>query len=175
MSHPSREELVGFVYEDLAPAEHAEIERHVGACGACREQVASWRNVREALATWKLDERRRPARQETIAFPVAARWAAAAALFIASGFALARLTAPPAPDVERLRAELEQNLSVQLARHADEQRATQRAFLSDIDGRFQQVEQERLAAYMGLRQDVETVALHAQEAVVRLTGGTASN
>ena len=175
MNHPSREELVGFVYEELAPAEQAEIARHVGACGACREQVASWRNVREALATWKLDERRRPATRRTLALPSVARWAAAAIVLLASGFGLARLTTPPAPDVERLRAELQLNMSAELARHAEEQLAAQRAFLRDVDGRINQIEQERLAAYSGLREDLETVAMQSQQAFVRLVGTEPAN
>src|SRR5688572_6393846 len=165
MSHPSREELVGFVYQELSPEQHAGVARHVSGCGECREQVASWRDVREALATWKLDERRRPTTRQAPALSSVARWAAAAIVLLASGFALARLTAPPAPNVDRLRVELQQDMSAELARHAEEQLAAQRAFLRDVDGRINHLEQERLAAYSTLREDVETVALQTQQAL----------
>jgi anti-sigma factor RsiW len=174
MEHPGREELIGFVYGELAAGEQAEVARHVEACGECREQIDSWREVRGALATWKLPERRVVARRTSFPIYNGLKWAAAAIVFITTGFAIARLTAPE-PNLEALRADVQQQVSAQLAQHAAEQSAAQRAFLRQVDSRIGQLEQQRLADYRGLRNDVETVALQTQEAFVRLTGATTEN
>src|SRR5688500_2257512 len=175
MNHPSREQLVGFVYEELAPAEQAEVARHVDACGECRERIDSWREARGALTTWKLPERRSGAHRPSFPIYSGVKWAAAALVFITTGFAIARLTAPPVPNLEQVRADVQQQVSAQLAQHAAEQSAAQRAFLRQVDNRIGQLEQQRLADYRGLRNDVETVALQTQEAFVRLTGATTEN
>lgn len=171
MYHPSAEDLSDFLYGELPPARQAEVAAHVEACPACRERAGAWRDVRAALATWTLPER--AAKPQSTVFR-RLRWAAAASVLIASGFALARLTAPqpvaavradPAV-VEALRAELKQDLSVQLA-------ALHREYRDGVDRRIRQIEAERLAQYSGLRQDVETVALRTQEEFLRLTNAAA--
>lgn len=171
MKHPSEEELADLLYDELEPARRAEIAAHVSACASCRERVESWRDVRTALRTWVLPPPRRAReRPRTVS---ALRWAMAASVLIAVGFGLARLTAPrpimAAADpavVEALRAELKQDLSVQLA-------ALHREYRVGVDRRIREIESERLAEYEGLRQDVETVALRTQEEFLRLAGAPA--
>jgi len=170
MNHPTDTELSDFIYDDLEPSRRTEVVGHLQACSECRARVAGWREARAALQTWSVpDVRPRRAAQPSL-IASAARWAVAACIFVASGFALARLTTPRTADVahvdpvaiETLRAELKRDLSVQLAALHSEYRA-------GVDRQIRQIEAERVAEYAGLRKDVETVALRTQEEFVRLT------
>ena len=169
MTHPNDQQLMEFLYDEIDPAQRPEIAAHITACGECQGRVESWREARGLLQSWKLPE---PAPQP-IAHP--ARWqpmryAAAALVFLAIGFGLARWSTPRASSasvdpavVDGLRADLKRDLSVQVAALHQEYRA-------GLEKRIRQIEDERLAEYQGLRRDVETVALRTQEEFLRLAG-----
>jgi hypothetical protein len=166
MNHPRDPQLMEFLYGEIDPAQRAEVLAHVSSCDECRRRVESWREVRGALQSWKLADVARPSARPRMM--IGLRWALAASVLIAVGFGLARLTAPQqvasAPDpalVESLRAELKQDLSVQLA-------ALHREYRTGMEKRIREIELARQADFEGLRQDVETVALRTQEEFARL-------
>src|SRR4051794_85399 len=121
MSHPSDQQLMEFLYDESDPAQRAEVSAHLAGCDECQRRVESWREARAMLQSWKLPE----APPQPIAHP--ARWqpmryAAAALVFLAIGFGLARWSTPRASSssvdpavLEGLRAELKRDLSVQVA------------------------------------------------------------
>ena len=104
------------------------------------------------------------------------RWAVAAALLIACGFALARLTSPRGTDVAHLRqelarqvsAEVRRELAAELAKHDAEQASRQDEFQRAVVQAVSQLEVRRVADQARLREDVETVALKTREQFERL-------
>jgi hypothetical protein len=171
MNHPNPEELVDFLDDELSPPRQADVARHVSECGECGRLVASWRDVRSQLPTWKLRDR---AGAHTPSRPIA-NWqtigrAAAAILLLVVGFGAARLTAR-IPDTNPLRAELAEQLRGELntalvnlaAAQVAEQQAYHQAvaqFVAELDARW-------LAELGRLRADIETVAVTTQEEFAR--------
>lgn len=76
MNHPSGDELLLLAYGELPQPVATNLESHVAACAACREQLAQLDRARVALDV-ALPARRRPA-------PVLAAIALAAAAVLAS-------------------------------------------------------------------------------------------
>ena len=103
MSHPSREQWTEYVYGEHDPAGRADMEEHLRSCKECRVTLSSWRAVMGELDRWEVHE---PARRPGF-LRRALPWAAAAALMLAVGYGLGRLS--PATPVDRaaLKAELE--------------------------------------------------------------------
>ena len=182
MTHPTHDELAAFLYDDeLDPARRAEVARHVEACAQCGATLKSWRGVRTNLAAWQLPGAR-TAPAATRPAGVGLRWAAAAAVLLASGFALARLTQKPA-DLSALRAELvrdvrqevRRELAAELKDHAARQATWQAEFQDAVVDVINQLETRQVATYANLRRDVETVALRSHEEYSRLAGYAAGN
>ena len=101
LTHPSREEWMDFLYDELPASRRAELDVHLGSCDACARQVATWRNTMGALDA---DELAAPATGKSSAW-ANWKWAAAAAFLIAavgSGFGLGRASSPR--DLQSLRA-----------------------------------------------------------------------
>ena len=171
MNHPSHEELVDFLDGELAVSRQAEVARHVEGCGECSAIVASWRDVQIELPSWKLGERP--------AVPISnrrghvrqyLRQVAAAAVLLAVGFGLARVTAPDLAQVrtdlaQQLGSELRNEFQSDLLHYAAAQSVEQQAIVQavqDLDTRW-------LADFGGLRRDIETVAVRTQEEFARLS------
>jgi len=171
MKHPSNEELIEFLYDELSPAKQTEIARHLNACDECRSQIASWDRVRGQLQTWKLPQPVTAPHRYGMAGSVL-RWAVAAAVLLSIGFGLARHNAPNLAQIrEEIRREvrgaLKQELGIELARHVDETARCQES-LRVVASRIAELERQRIADYSGLRGDVETVAIRTQEEFDRL-------
>ena len=189
MKHPDREILAAYLYEELPPAQSGELESHLALCVQCRDQLESWKNVRKTLAAWKM-----PADSGSASAPpwqparrVRAQWkraalGLAASILVLAGFGLARLTAPKPPDsaalresvTRQVRAELRGELAAWAAEQTQRQDASQEALARAL-GRL---EEQRLADYAQLRRDIETMAVHTQNAFLdtsdclfRLAGG----
>ena len=166
MNHPNREELVGFLYEELTSGQHGEISRHVAGCAECRAQLESWRAVRRELAAWKLPAARR---EVAGAQPwLVLKWAAAAAVLVLAGFGLAHVSAPAAKmDTAALRSavaqELREELRTELARFSTDQSARQQEYQGALTKALGRLEAQRLVDYANLRKDVETVAVRAED------------
>jgi len=58
-THPTPEEWMSFLYGEDSPARHAELGAHLHACAECRQQVQTWRGSMAALDTWAVPQTRR--------------------------------------------------------------------------------------------------------------------
>jgi hypothetical protein len=85
----AKEQLVDVLYGDAAPETARQVEAHLGQCQACRDEAAGLRLVRRQLATWRAPEPRPVAPRRSYGWPVPRFLAAAAALLVAAGAALA--------------------------------------------------------------------------------------
>ena len=47
------EQLVGYLYGESSAAERASFDEHLAACAACREELAAFTQVREAVGAWR--------------------------------------------------------------------------------------------------------------------------
>lgn len=185
MEHPIHEELTEFLYEELSPARQVEIEQHVQDCAECRARIASWRSMRRALHSWELPQRSPSVAQPRISRTwEIARWAVAAMVMLGVGYGVGHSMGAASPDVNKLRAELAEQLRGEL-RHdlqtemmhfatddlAQQRQEYQRALVQAAA----QLEARRLADYTALRRDVETVAVQTQEGFESLASGKPVN
>jgi anti-sigma factor RsiW len=182
MTHPTNEELLDLLYDELEPARAEVIDAHVFDCDACRAQLANWRGVRNELGAWELPEsshhivvRSAPTTSRSAWLGRTLRAAAAAVLLVGTGYGLARFNTPkmtPAPrttaiDVAALKAQVARDVRGDLGKQLHEQQLQLAADMLERQQDFQQAVglsltglERRQAA---LRKDVETVALHAQK------------
>jgi anti-sigma factor RsiW len=113
MKHPEREEWVPFLFGEARPADQHRLQTHLQHCDQCRHEIESWQRSRLRLDEWQL-----PRPPQPVIFAPWARWAAAAAIVLALGFGIGRLSARP-PTTEQLRAaiapELHRQVQQQLA------------------------------------------------------------
>lgn len=177
-SHPSAEDWVALVYDELDPERSRVLQAHLEHCSTCRATVESWRQAMATLDTWRLPQA--PRARVTLT-PL--RWAIAACLVLAMGLAAGRWTAPrvdlaqirnelaPALRTE-LRAELQSQLlaASQVAQDHTDQRIADLARAWDA---ARQQDRETVVAYQqrsdrqtkaelaNLRRDLETVAVNA--------------
>lgn len=182
MNHPTREELLDFLDEELSVERQAEVAEHVLACDDCRGQAASWRDARTALASWELPARSQPVLRTSYRAAAGGRWrrAAGAAALVAAGFGLALLAAPRwdsardrAELAGEIRRHLQEELQVELAKFAASQQSQHDELLTAMNGRLDQLELQWLVDYAELRRDVETLAIGTQEGLRRLAGEAA--
>jgi len=109
MNHPSREEWMSYLYDELTGKQHANLAAHLAVCPECKAQVAEWRGVTQELNAWNVEAK--PSRSR-FGQPLV-RWAAAAALMIGFGFAVGRGLPGPV-DVDKVRAAIEPSVRQQL-------------------------------------------------------------
>lgn len=91
----NKEHLVGYVYDELPPADRVAFEAHIGLCAECRQEVSELRRTRQHLAAWSPPEPRLPVRpvpdvsprRRWIPFVPQSGLAAAAALIVVAGAA----------------------------------------------------------------------------------------
>lgn len=106
-----KEQLVSYLYDDLADGERATFERHVRECDECRREVSALRGVRADLVSWsppQPDFGFRVVREpKVVPMPVrswrtwwtpAAGLAAAAVLVLAAASAVAHVEVHSGPD-----------------------------------------------------------------------------
>jgi len=157
MKHPAPEQWMDWLYQELPPEQHHELEAHLAMCADCRQQVDAWRQTMGALDEWQVPA---PARART-RVPMLVRWAAAAVIVLGIGIGIGRLTAPPV-DPTALRAEWQADLRGQIAAlQAANERAREHdraAFAAALDA----LDEQQTTAWSRLREDLETVALAAE-------------
>jgi anti-sigma factor ChrR (cupin superfamily) len=54
MKHPTREQLVAFLYEDCDRADKSEIAQHLDTCAECRNQIQTWRATATTLNKYEM-------------------------------------------------------------------------------------------------------------------------
>jgi hypothetical protein len=74
MTHPTREDWMSYIYDELPLESRSAIQAHLDLCPACREQVEKWQRVSGSLDQYRLPRRKQPLPHAGII-----RWAAAAA------------------------------------------------------------------------------------------------
>jgi hypothetical protein len=158
MNHPKPEEWVPYVYGEATSAARRELAAHLQDCPQCREEIETWKRSLRRLDAWKVP-RTRPTSELLMPF---LKWAAAAAIVLATGISIGRATAPKA-DVEKLRLaiapqirrdlsrEMSQVVREELARTAALTLASSRSY---TDQAAQQI-------YILLKKDVDTLAVNA--------------
>jgi len=111
MNHPTREEWMSYLYDELSAGEHGRLAAHLAVCPDCEARVIEWRVARKDLDAWKL-----PAKRARVvrARPLI-KWAAAAAIVLAAGFGVGRITSATA-DAEKVRIAIEPEIRQQLRR-----------------------------------------------------------
>src|SRR5438046_8769859 len=110
MNHPTREEWMSYLYDELTAEEHSSLAAHLAVCPDCKTRVSDWRSARTNLDAWQLPAR--PARV-LLQRPLV-RWAAAAALMIGIGFGVGRFATPATANAGKIRAAIEPEIRQQL-------------------------------------------------------------
>lgn len=106
MNHPRREEWIPLLFGEADTGVKQALETHLRECSQCTTEINAWRRTIGRLDAWKLPKAQKPVR----AFPWQPfAWAAAAAIVVGA-FVAGRFTAPTL-DVEKLRADLQTQLS----------------------------------------------------------------
>ncbi|HXT39592.1 MAG TPA: zf-HC2 domain-containing protein [Candidatus Angelobacter sp.] len=185
MNHPAREEWMSYLYDELNSEEHTGLAAHLAVCPDCKGKVAEWRAARRDLDAWRVTAKRPRA---VPARPLI-KWAAAAAIVLATGVGIGRLTSAT-PDVRRVRAAIEPEIRQQLRQElaqllreelgkrapamlaaSDEQnrqllaefaRAVETKRTEDsqaIYAALSRLESRRVADYVSLKKDLDTVAV----------------
>ncbi|MBI2948731.1 MAG: zf-HC2 domain-containing protein [Verrucomicrobia bacterium] len=109
MNHPTREEWLSYLYDELPGATKAELVQHLDSCPACRKSVSEWQSAMGSLDRWKLPTRSLP----LFFLQPALKWAVAAVFAVGLGYGFGRFSAPAAK-VETLRAGIENSLRASL-------------------------------------------------------------
>lgn len=125
MNHPTKEEWMSYLYNDVPSSTRAALTRHLDSCAECRKSIGEWQTTMQSLDGWRLPHR-------PVALPFlrpALKWAIAAALAVGLGYGFGRFSAPAA-NVATLRVGIENSLRASLE--------------SEIETRLQQKLQRQL-------------------------------
>jgi hypothetical protein len=160
MNHPTKEEWMSFLYDELPDEKRIELRAHLKTCASCESQVARWQKMKLELGAWKLAA---TARKPQVVAPNAVKWAAAAVLMLGLGFGFGRFSAPP-PDLQKLQASVESQLRQRLQQELATVRTADR---KEVIAMLRDIEEQRISDYTQLRQDLETVAVLADEKLSR--------
>jgi anti-sigma factor RsiW len=109
MNHPSREEWMSYLYDELPAEEHSNLAAHLAVCPDCKATLSAWQAARTNLDAWQLP----PKRPGVAPGRPLVKWAAAAALVLGLGFGMGRLASAPV-NAERVRAEIEPKIRQEL-------------------------------------------------------------
>jgi hypothetical protein len=177
MNHPTREEWMSYLYDELTAEEHSSLAAHLAVCPDCKSRVSDWRTARKNLDAWQLPAQ--PARVP-LHRPLM-RWAAAAALMIGIGFGVGRFATPATADAGRIRQQLRQEFTQLLRDELDKAASATLAASGEqtkhwvedyaqaletkraednqaISAALNKLESQRLADFVSLKKDVDTVA-----------------
>ena len=186
MNHPTREEWMSYLYDELTAEEHSSLAAHLAVCPDCKSRVSDWRTARKNLDAWPLPAR--PARVP-LHRPLV-RWAAAAALMIGIGFGVGRFVTPATADAGRIRQQLRQEFTQLLREELDKAAsatlaasgAQTKQWVEDyaealetrhteesqaIKAALNRLESQLLADVVSLKKDVDTVAVYADAGLRR--------
>jgi hypothetical protein len=108
MKHPNRDEWVPYIFGEARAADAKRLGAHLETCAECAAEVATWRRSLQALDKWEVP---RPTPSRPIIAPVF-RWAVAAAIVLAAGIAIGRMTVP---NVNTIRADVERSVKAAFA------------------------------------------------------------
>jgi anti-sigma factor RsiW len=177
MKHPNRDEWVPYVFGEARADEAKRLGAHLENCAECAAEVAAWRRSLHTLDKWEVPE---AVSSRNVVAPVF-RWAIAAAIVLAAGIAIGRVTAP---DPQAMRAQIEASVKTTLADQMQQSEARALSASQEQANELWQVFSERLAAareedwevvqgllreqegrYVNLRRDLETLASLADQEI----------
>ena len=186
LKHPDAAEWMAFLYAEASPERHRELEDHLAHCVECAAQMKTWRVGVAALNEWQLPAVRRTSPAWTGSRPwwAALKWATAAVIVLALGFAFGRQTSPDAAELAALRtsvaqlaqamqqergAELSNNVKIATAA-ANTETVRLLAEYSQLQESQRATDQQNLAVALRnfetrlgrLRTELETVALNTE-------------
>lgn len=186
MNHPTREEWMSYLYDELNAAERGRLAAHLQTCTECSAQVGEWHAVRKVMDGWRLPARRRPVAPAQSVL----RWAVAAAIVLCIGFGIGRFTSPALdlarvreavqPELHRqmqqemaqmLREELNNSASATLAATGEQTRALLAEFAKTLTANrledqealtdaLTKLQSRHVADYLTLKKELDTVALN---------------
>ena len=179
MTHPTREDWMSYLYDELPAKERAAMDAHLQECAECRGALATWQSATRELSEWKLAPRRKAARPAAV-LP----WAIAAAFVALAAIGGVRMMALN-KQVKELRAEVQRNsaqdMNAALAQVSEQAtKAANAEAQALVAAVVEQWEQKRLddqravwAAlqrvtarnaqdYVSLRKELETVAVFSE-------------
>lgn len=183
MKHPNKDEWVPYIFGEAPTDEAKRLRAHLENCANCEAEVTAWRQSLGMLDRWEVPG---PVRNRAVITPVF-RWAIAAALVLAAGIAIGRMSAP---DVQTVRAQVEASVKTALAEQLQQslgEAETRIALASDeqaaelwdalsrrmagarnedwqaIKAALEEQGRQHEARYVGLRRDLETLAVRADQ------------
>jgi len=184
MNHPNDEQWMSYLYDESDAAQRASLKAHLKTCGECQTKVGEWQATRKNLSEWRVTAKSSPGTPFRAAAPLLKL--AAAALILCAGIAIGRLdSATISP--EKVRAAIEPQLRREFAQMLNEElsmssTATLQAsaqqtkvMLADYAGAAEtsratdnaailtalnKLSEQRLADYLLLKKDVDTVAVN---------------
>jgi hypothetical protein len=111
MNHPTQEQWMEYLYDEIPPTQKKELESHLKGCAPCREKRAELQGTAETLDRWRVEL---PAKHELApSWQPAAKWAVAAALLVTTAFATGRMSRPEV-DLAALQAEISKPLEAKM-------------------------------------------------------------
>jgi anti-sigma factor RsiW len=155
MKHPSREEMMSYLYDELEPEPRHTLEHHLAECASCRAHLAEWRSTTRQLDAYEIA----PAR---ISQAQPQRWtrpalaAAAAVVVLFAGFALGRSSGVSRAELESAKQDVEVKA---LAAGRTEARRQLQQFAADVGKRLDTLQAQQSSDYASLRKELETVAV----------------
>ena len=117
VNHPSAEEWMGYLYNEIAPERKREMHAHLAQCGDCGKQLHQWRGGLSALDDWKMPALK-PAQSRWQPVTIL-KWAAAAAVVLVAGVAIGRQSSNASGEVAALQASV-----TQLTQRIEDERTT---------------------------------------------------
>jgi hypothetical protein len=146
MKHPSTEEWMDFLYEEIDPTKKSTLAAHLRGCSTCQDSVKGWQQGMRSLDTWQLPANRS---WHSSAWAPWLKWAAVAMVCASAGFAGARISTRH--EAGMLRASIEQPLRMRIAQDLKEQIAGQ-------------IQTELKTALASARTEISQELLQAQQA-----------
>ncbi|HWX25686.1 MAG TPA: zf-HC2 domain-containing protein [Vicinamibacteria bacterium] len=165
-----RDDMMDVLYGEAAPAKAERLEAHLKTCGACRDEMAGFRDVRRRLGAWQLPLLARPSRSRRV-LPVRVL-ATAACVLLALGAGLGLSGSDLRYDGGRLSfhlgrsdAEVERLLAQQQSRFLAQQKdeiATLKGSLGAGDGSGEAAVMKRVEAMIRESDERHTQLLQAR-------------
>ena len=153
MNHPTPEDWMSYLYDEVGAVERAGLTAHLRSCPSCAAQLGHWRDTTRNLDAWPLRARETHPRR-LFARPFV-QWAAAAMILLGAGFAAGKLVSAAA-DGRRLRAEIEPVIRQQLRQEFEAKRIEDnRAIYAALE----KLDAQRIAGYVSLKKELDTVAV----------------
>jgi len=155
MNHPTREEWMSFIYDEMNAPERATLTAHLQDCPGCAAQVKQWQTASTELDSWQFRLGRRKTSSQTIFTRPLIQWAAAAVILLGASFVFGRFGAASVAG-KNLRAAIEPEIRQQLRQEFETKRVEDaRAFYAALE----KLDAQRIADYVSLKKELDTVAV----------------